>query len=305
MKTLKTSHILLSAFAGISMTIALTVSAGNMNQSKSEHTTDESMATMTTSAMAENNYKKAYFAGGCFWCVEANYEKVDGVIEVISGYSGGTIKNPTYKQVSSGMTQHVESVEVIYDPDKISYNDLLNELWHLIDPTDATGSFVDRGPHYRSIIFYTNKEEKALAEQSIQALSQSGRYDKPIATEITPFKAFYNAEDYHQDYYKKNPIRYKYYRFRSGRDQYLEKIWGKTPDKSQSSALKNNSDNTVNTTHTKKQMAGTYMKPSNEELKKKLTDLQYKVTQEEGTERPFQNEYWEQKSRYLCRYCLR
>ncbi|MCK5666110.1 MAG: peptide-methionine (S)-S-oxide reductase MsrA, partial [Thiotrichaceae bacterium] len=182
MKTLKTTNILLYTLAGIMMTIALTVLAGNENTMK-KNTSSSS----TINNYNEGQFKKAYFAGGCFWCVESNYEKVEGVIEVISGYSGGHIKNPGYKQVSSGSTGHVEAVEVIYDSSKVSYNDLLTELWHLIDPTDATGSFVDRGLHYRSVIFYTNKEEKALAEQSIRELAQSGRYSKNIATEVIPF----------------------------------------------------------------------------------------------------------------------
>ncbi len=282
MKFFKTPQILLATLAGISLTLAITVSAKNSDDSDSTNT----KPAMSMSAEQNNApYKKAYFAGGCFWCVESNYEKVDGIIEVISGYSGGTIKNPTYRQVSSGTTQHVEAVEVIYDPKKISYEALLNELWHLIDPTDATGSFVDRGHHYRSVIFYTDADEKSLAEQSIQELTASGRYSKPIATEVTKFNAFYKAEDYHQDYYKKNPIRYKYYRFRSGRDQYLEKVWGddlhkRTPKKAMSSAASTK---------------GAYMKPSDEELKNQLTDIQYNVTQKEGTERPFQNEYWDNK----------
>ncbi len=281
MKLFKTPHILLAALIGVSLTVALTVSASN---------TKDKDSAMSMSEEQNDAYKKAYFAGGCFWCVESNYEKVDGIIEVISGYSGGKIKNPSYKQVSSGNTEHVEAVEVIYDPEKISYNDLLIELWHVIDPTDATGSFYDRGQHYRSVIFYSNDEEKALAEESIKGLNQSARYTKPIATEVIKFNSFYKAEDHHQDYYKKNPIRYKYYRFRSGRDQYLEKIWGddlhKRPEKKM-----NDKKPMVSTASAK----GNYMKPSDEELKKQLTDLQYSVTQKEGTERPFQNEYWDNK----------
>lgn len=151
------------------------------------------------------HYKRAYFAGGCFWCVESNYEKLYGVIEVISGYSGGYVVNPTYRQVSSGKTGHVEAVEVIYDPEKISYNKLLSELWYLIDPTDDDGSFSDRGKEYRSVIFYTSDAEKVQAEISIKKLEESGRYSQPIATKIRPFSLFYKAEEHHQDYYKKIP----------------------------------------------------------------------------------------------------
>ncbi len=281
MKLLKTPHILLAALIGVSLTVALTVSASN----------PKSMDSAMNMPVEQNAaYKKAYFAGGCFWCVESNYEKVDGIIEVISGYSGGNIENPSYRQVSSGKTEHVEAVEVIYDPEKINYNDLLVELWHVIDPTDATGSFHDRGQHYRSVIFYTNDKEKALAEESIKELNQSGRYTKPIATDIIKFNAFYKAEDYHQDYYKKNPIRYKYYRFRSGRDQYLEKVWG--DDLHKRSEIKAHSEKSMISTASAK---GTFMKPSDEELKKQLSDLQYSVTQKEDTERPFQNEYWDNK----------
>ncbi len=168
----------------------------------------------------------ATFAGGCFWCVESGFEHVAGVHEVISGYSGGHVKNPTYEQVSAGGTGHAESVQVHYDPNIISYDELLDVFWKQINPTDSGGQFVDRGSQYRPIIFYTNETEKQMAERSRAALDASGRFDKPIATEIVPFKMFYPAEDYHQDYYKKNPLRYKLYRYHSGRDQFLEKVWG-------------------------------------------------------------------------------
>jgi len=260
----KQTDFLLTGLVTLLLMASLAVLAGTINPDNVDNKT---------------NYKKAYIAGGCFWCVESNYEKVDGIIAVISGYSGGKIKNPSYKQVSSGTSGHIEAVEVIYDADKISYNDLLTELWHLIDPTDAGGSFVDRGPQYRSAIFYTNKEEQALAEQSIKELEQSGRFNKPVVTELIPFTTFYKAEDYHQDYYKKNPLRYKYYRYRSGRDQYLEETWGDELHKRQK----------------KQATKGKYMKPSDKEIKQKLTDLQYDVTQKEGTERPFNNEYWDNK----------
>ncbi|NOQ80692.1 MAG: peptide-methionine (R)-S-oxide reductase MsrB, partial [Gammaproteobacteria bacterium] len=274
------------------MTIALSVLAANENSMM------KNISESNSDNAGEGQYKKAYFAGGCFWCVEVNYEKVEGIIEVISGYSGGHVKNPGYRQVSSGSTGHVEAVEVICDPNKVSYNELLTELWHLIDPTDATGSFADRGLHYRSVIFYTNKEEKALAEQSIRELSQSGRYSKSIATEVIPFERFYKAEEYHQDYYKKNPIRYKYYRYNSGRDKYLEKVWGDDLHKRKSSHKTSPMKNSIITENDAKNtqvVKGIYMKPDDKELRKNLTDLQYKVTQEEGTERPFQNKYWDNK----------
>ena len=224
------------------------------------------------------NLEKATFAGGCFWCMEPPFEKLDGVREVISGYTGGSKVNPTYEEVSAGATGHLESVEVIFDPSVISYDKLLDVFWKNIDPTDPGGQFVDRGGQYRSAIFFHSEEQKKLAETSKQKLAASGIFHKPIVTEIIPAATFYKAEDYHQDYYKKNPIRYKYYRYNSGRDQFLEKTWsGKTFD-------------TVTSAGERR-----YMKPSKEELRKRLTPLQYKVTQEDGTEPAFSNEYADNK----------
>ncbi len=170
----------------------------------------------------------AIFAGGCFWCMESPFEKLDGVGEVISGYTGGHTLNPTYQEVSAGGTGHAEAVEVHYNPQQISYKKLLEVFWRQIDPTDAGGQFVDRGNQYRSEIFYLNNEQRQLAEESKKQLEQSGKFDKPIVTAITPAGTFYPAEEYHQDYYSKNPIRYWYYRGGSGRDDFLEKIWGKS-----------------------------------------------------------------------------
>lgn len=170
---------------------------------------------------------KAYFAGGCFWCTEADLEKVEGVIEVISGYSGGQEINPTYKDVASGKTGHTETIEIVYDPNKVSYKELLYVFWRKHDPTDANGQFVDRGKQYRPAIFYLDEEQRKIAELSKKELDTSGKFNKPIITEIVSFTTFYAAEAYHQDYYKKNPIRYKLYRSGSGRNRFLEETWGK------------------------------------------------------------------------------
>lgn len=220
----------------------------------------------------------ATFAGGCFWCTESDFEKVPGVVEAISGYTGGDKMNPTYEEVSAGGTGHVEAVQVIYDPKKVSYKELLDYFWRHVDPTDAGGQFVDRGSQYRSVIFYHNEEQKRLAEESKTALAKSGRFHKPIVTAIVPFTKFYKAEDYHQDYYKKNPVRYKFYRWHSGRDQFLKKAWGDEKEKMAEDPT-----------------GSKYMKPADDVLRKKLTPLQYDVTQKEGTEPPFKNKYWNNK----------
>ena len=165
----------------------------------------------------------AVFAGGCFWCTESDFEKVDGVLEVISGYTGGSKANPTYEQVSAGGSGHVEAVKVVYDPDRLTYAQLLQVFWRHVDPTDGGGQFVDRGSHYRSVIFYSSEKERSLAEASKQSLAASGRFGKPIATEILRLGEFYPAEEYHQDYYNKDPINYRDYRSGSGRDQFLKR----------------------------------------------------------------------------------
>ncbi len=221
--------------------------------------------------------KKATFAGGCFWCTEADFEKLSGVIKVISGYTGGNKENPTYKEVLSATTGHVEAVQVHYDSSKLSFEELLDFFWNHIDPTDPDGQFVDQGPQYRSAIFYHDEEQKRLAEKSKEAVNRSGKFNKPVVTEIVKFNKFYEAEGYHQDYYKKDPLKYIFYRQGSGRDQFLSQVWGKDEEGRTS----------------KKERV--FQRPDDATLRKKLSSLQYQVTQKEGTEPAFQNEYWDNK----------
>ena len=227
---------------------------------------------------AQTQFEKATFAGGCFWCMEHPFEKLEGVMDVISGYTGGHIDNPTYEEVCTGQTGHLEAVQITFDPSKITYSKLLETFWRQIDPTDPMGQFVDKGTQYKTAIFYHNQEQKALAEKSKAKLDESGKYNVPIVTHIIKASKFFKAEDYHQDYHQKNPIRYKHYRSSSGRDPYLRKIWI-DEEKAEDS----------------KQPNKKYDKLSEKVLKEKLTPLQYKVTQEDDTERAFNNEYWNNK----------
>jgi len=215
-------------------------------------------------------YKTAVFGGGCFWCMEPPFEQLEGVIEVTAGYSGGDEVNPTYEEVSAGRTSHIESVQVVYDPGKITYRQLLDTFWRYVDPTDAGGQFADRGSHYKTAIFYSDQEEKAIAEQSRDTLAASGIFSRPIVTAIQPVKPFYPAEEYHQDYYKKNVAHYEAYKVGSGRAGFLEKTWQGRPEKPADI-------------------------PTDQELRARLTQVQYEVTQQDGTEPPFKNPYWDNK----------
>lgn len=205
----------------------------------------------------------ATFAGGCFWCMVTPFEELPGIVSVVSGYTGGHTENPTYEEVCSHATGHAEAVQIAFDPDVFPYRKLLDIFWRQIDPTDPGGQFHDRGSSYRTAIFYHTEEQRKEAEASKRELAESGLFDKPIVTEIVPAGPFYPAEDYHQDYHKKNPFRYKMYRKGSGRDAFIDKHWT--------------------------------VKKDERKLRAMLTDMQYAVTQENATEPPFRNEYWDHK----------
>ncbi|GAA3405568.1 peptide-methionine (R)-S-oxide reductase MsrB [Paenibacillus hodogayensis] len=215
--------------------------------------------------MSDSNerYELATFAGGCFWCMVKPFDQQPGIIRVVSGYTGGHVENPTYEQVCSDKTGHLEAVQITFDPEQFPYEELVDLYWRLIDPTDAGGQFADRGHSYTTAIFVHSEEQRVQAEQSKRRLEQSGVFSKPIVTPILPAKPFYAAENYHQGYYKTNPVRYEAYYTGSGRAKFLKESW---KDKGRQ-----------------------------EELKQRLTPIQFEVTQNSGTEPAFRNEFWDHK----------
>ncbi|WP_417689160.1 peptide-methionine (R)-S-oxide reductase MsrB [Pseudidiomarina sp.] len=237
----------------------------------------------------------ATFAGGCFWCVEKAFEEVPGVREAVSGYAGGEEKNPTYEQVSRGLTGHTEAVQVFYDPAVVSYTGLIQAFWRMMDPTDVDGQFVDRGKQYRPAIFYHNEQQQRIAQRERLQLEAMRLYEEPVVIPIEPFTTFYEAEAYHQDYYKKNPVRYWVYTNNSGRFQFTEEAWGSNY---QVDFTKFKNEPEGEETNNEKRSAmnfENFTKPSAEELKEQLTPMQYAVSQENKTERAFQNEYWDEE----------
>jgi peptide methionine sulfoxide reductase msrA/msrB len=242
-----------------------------------------------TAAPVSGTVARATFAGGCFWCLEAPFDKVPGVLSTTSGYAGGRVKNPSYEQVSAGGTGHAEVVQVAYDPARVSYERLVEVFWRNVDPTDGGGQFCDRGSQYRTGIFYEDEAQGRAAEASKRALEASGRLGKPIVTEIVKLAAFYPAEDYHQDFYRKSPVRYATYRAGCGRDRRLKELWGEEAVKGPRSAV--SAGGAGKGWEAVKD--GSWTKPSKEELKTRLKPLQYQVTQEDATERAFRNEFWD------------
>ena len=244
----------------------------------------------TIPAAEKQRLAEATFAGGCFWCMEPPFEKTHGVREVMSGFAGGEEADPSYKRVASGQTGHLEAVRVYYDPKVVSYRELLEVYWRQIDPTDGDGQFVDRGQQYTTVIFYHVDRQKRLAEESRSRLEASDIFDEPIVTDLEPSENFYTADRYHQNYYKKNPIRYALYRYQSGRDTFLERTWSghegfELFEDDSKGKQADEADGGWN--------RGSFERPSKEELRERLTERQFDMTQRDATEPAFDNRYWD------------
>jgi peptide methionine sulfoxide reductase msrA/msrB len=254
----------MKSLLNIAMALALLSTACSKTNS------EESQDNMNITVSFSGDNEIATVAGGCFWCIEAPFEKIEGVTRVISGYAGGTEPDPSYKEVSSGKTDYVEAVQIYFDPEVISYSEILDIFWKQFDPTDKGGSFYDRGSQYTSAVFYHDENQKEIAVFSKLRLDNSGIFENPVVTPLKKFTTFYPAEEYHQDYYKRDPERYYTYRKGSGRDEFIMKHWKDITD---------------------------YTKPADDEIKENLSDLQYRVTQKNATERAFNNEYWDNKEK--------
>jgi peptide methionine sulfoxide reductase msrA/msrB len=228
--------------------------------------------------VSRESLETALFAGGCFWSVEKFFQELDGVVYATSGFAGGHVKHPTYEQVIGGNTGHVETVEVVYDPARITYQQLLDTYWHNIDPLSSDGQFCDFGPQYHTVIFYLNNDQRRMAEESKRKLDASKRFSRPVAVKIQEATEFFPAEEYHQDFYKKSPVRYNSYRIGCGRDRKLKAIWGEPVTSSREPATRWD--------------PGSFSKPSPDVLRERLTPIQFAVTQEDHTETPFRNEFW-------------
>jgi peptide methionine sulfoxide reductase msrA/msrB len=264
---------------------------------KSKNSSDKTSSSLKSETNENPSLQVAYFAGGCFWCTESDFEKMNGVTDVISGYSGGDVENPTYDQVSRGNTGHIESVKVTFKSGSIDYKTLVQKFLLTVDVTDNKGQFVDRGPQYRPALFYKSQEEKKIIDEVLSELQKIKPFKKDVVIDLLEFKNFYDAEKYHQDYYKKSKFKYSYYRTASGRDKTLKKLWGdfKFNSNVKSSSSTPNSETSNKTLGRKKMSWENFKKPSPEELKKILSEEQFKVTQKEGTEKPFSNAYNDNK----------
>lgn len=252
---------------------------------------DAKTISKTAITIDTSNAALATFAGGCFWCMEPPFEELEGVISAVSGYAGGSAADAEYRKVASGKTNHLEVVQIKYNPELVSYEALLEIFWRQLDPTDDGGSFVDRGKQYTSAIFYHNEQQKNIALASKKALADSKIFDDDIATSVLKLKEFFPAEDYHQDYYLENPVRYKLYRNGSGRDQFIKKNWNQHAELD---LTPTDNSKTMNKS-TVAEFWKEFTKPSANELKQSLSPIQFKVTQKDGTERAFTGENWDNK----------